>query len=118
MGDYAKKSEGTYVGTGVISLDGEDIEELHGLTVEIKRSGSNEVTINIIESDGNDFFGAPTKYTAAKGGKTNGKSSINLTHKTIPSAIITIREDELVYLNPKVEIDGTVYTFNIRAEKQ
>lgn len=118
LGDYAKKAEGTYVGTGVISLDGEDIEELHGLTVEIKRTGSNEVSINIIESDGNDFFGVPTKYAVSKGSKKNGKGSVDLTHKTIPSAIITIREDELVYLNPKVEIDGTVYTLNISAEKQ
>lgn len=116
--DFAKKAEGEYVGTGVIMLDGEEIEVVNGLTVKIVRSGSNEVAVNIIESDGNDFFGAPAKYKAAKGDKKNGKSSINLTHFTIPTALITIKDEELVYLNPLVEIDGTIYHFNITAEKQ
>lgn len=115
LGINTKKIQGEYVGTGTIKLGDETMETLKGVTIEIKRVDSSLVTIDIIEADGNNFFGTTTKYKAAK----NGKDGIMLNHHKIPDAIISIdKNGSLEYYNPSLEIDGTVYTFIIKAEKQ
>jgi len=115
FGVNTKKIQGEYVGTGTISLGDETMETLKGVTIKIKRIDSSTVAIDIIEVDGNNFFGSSTKYKAAK----NGKDGIMLSHYKIPEAVISIDKDgNLEYYNPSLEIDGTVYTFSIKAEKQ
>lgn len=115
IGVNTKKIQGSYVGSGKIKQGNETVETLKGVTIQIKRINDSTVAVDIIEVDGNNFFGASTKYTATK--HENG--GMILKHQTIPEAIISIDKDGIIkYMNPSLEVDGTIYTLSITGEKQ
>lgn len=116
VGDIAKKVQGDYVGYGSISLNDEVLEQLNGVTIQIKKVSSGVVEVSIIESDGNDFFGIPLQYNIEKD-KDSSKYILKGVNNS--SMIITIDNNEnLTYINPAVEIEGVIYILAIDAKKQ
>lgn len=114
--DDAKKVSGEYVGPGRILLGNEEMEALNGLTVRLERIDGKHIGLTLIEADGNDFFGTPIVFEVSKGAQ---KGSYKLTQDGLKSCEIMIDKNGiLVYKNPRLEIDGTVYTLTIKAEKQ
>lgn len=110
--DYGQQTEGTYTGTGSLTKGGETIESYTGIVVKIVRVSKDVVSVNVVESNGSEFFENAAKYNITKG--KNGE--FVLTNADIRSATITIdKNGNLKYTHPKVNIDGDVYSLNIKA---
>ncbi len=113
LNDYAKQIEGTYIGKGSLIFENEVIETYNNIKVVVKRIDKNTVNVNVIESNGEDFFASVNKYEIAKNG-----NKYTLTLQGIPSAQITITNKQLKYNHPKVNIDNDIYTLDISASKK
>ncbi|MBQ8227186.1 MAG: hypothetical protein IJZ92_07120 [Bacteroidaceae bacterium] len=112
--DYGQQVSGTFIGTGKLLLAGEEVESYADIKVVIKRVDKNNVLVEVYES-GEPFFNAADKYSV----KQNGKKKYMLSLKGIPSATISIsNQKNMVYLHPKVNIDGEIYTLSITASMQ
>lgn len=112
--DNGKQVAGTYVGTGRLLLNGEEVESYTDIKVVVKSIDKNNVLVEVYES-GEAFFNTSDKYSIKKAG--NGKFTLSL--KGIPSATITISKNKnMVYLHPKVNIEGEIYTLEIKASLQ
>ena len=112
--DHGKQVAGTYVGTGKLLLNGEEVESYTDIKVVMKRIDKNNVLVEVYES-GEAFFNTGDKYSIKKAG--NEKFTLSL--KGIPSATITISKNKnMVYLHPKVNIEGEIYTLEIKASLQ
>lgn len=112
--DNGKQVAGTYVGTGRLMLNGEEVESYTDIKVVLKRIDKNNVLVEVYES-GEAFFNTGDKYSIKKAG--NGKFTLSL--KGIPSATITISKNKnMAYLHPKVNIEGEIYTLEIKASLQ
>lgn len=112
--DYGQQVSGTFIGTGKLLLAGEEVESYADIKVVIKRVDKNNVLVEVYES-GEPFFNAADKYSV----KRNGKKKYVLSLKGIPSATISIsNQKNMVYLHPKVNIDGEIYTLSITASMQ
>lgn len=113
--DFAKLVEGTYIGSGKLLLKDEIVESYRDIRVVLKRLDKNTVQVDVYESNGEAYFSGSSKY----GVKKLDSGKYNLTMNGIPSATITIDADnEMVYLHPKVNIDGDLYTLKIYATKK
>ena len=112
--DYGKEVAGTYVGTGRLMLNSEEMESYTDIKVVIKRIDKNNVLVEVYENS-EAFFKSGNKYSIKKG--DNGQFTLSLIG--IPSATITISKNKnMVYLHPKVNIDGEIYTLEIKASLQ
>ena len=108
--DFGAQLEGTYVGSGKLVKGRETIEEYKGIKVILKRVSRDVVAVNVEESNGNKYFPKDSNYTIKK--KTNG--TFTLTMDGITSASITIdAKNKMIYLHPRVNIDGEIYELNI-----
>lgn len=112
--DLAKQVEGTYIGSGKLLLKYETIENYQEIKVVLKRLDKNTVQVDVYESNGEAYFNESGKYSVKK--IDSGK--YQLTMNGIPSATITIDANKkMVYLHPKVNIDGDLYSLRITASK-
>lgn len=115
LGGNAKKIEGAYVGMGVISLRDKELETLKDMKLRVQTVDATHVEISFLESNGNDFFGMPVRYMVEKAADNTYK----LTNVSLPQNIIRITNNgEMMYDNPRVEIEGDIYRFKISAEIQ
>lgn len=113
--DFAKLVEGTYIGSGKLLLKDEIVESYRDIKVVLKRLDKNTVKVDVYESNGEAYFSESGKY----GVKKLDSGKYNLTMNGIPSATITIESDNvMVYIHPKVNIDGDLYTLKISAAKK
>lgn len=111
--DYGQQTEGTYTGTGSLTKGSETIETYTGIVVKIVRVSKDVVSVNVVESNGSEFFENAAKYNITK----NQNGEFVLTNADISSATITIDQNgNLKYTHPKVNIDGDVYTLKISAK--
>lgn len=111
--DYGRQLAKEYVGTGELKLNNSTVESYNNIRVVIKRTSKNEVQVNVVESNGSEYFDNYSTYRIEK--KENG--SFLLIHSTIQSATITIDTNgNLKYNHPKVNIDGDVYELHISAK--
>ena len=114
LNDKAKIVSGTYSGSGFLTQSGQMVEEYATIKVLITRKDNNNVWVDVIEG-GDSFFGSKSLYQIKK----KGKNTYVLSLKDIPDAYITIDTDgALTYMHPKVNIDGDIYTLNIKAKRQ
>lgn len=105
--------EKEYVGNGELLHNNSVIESYSNIRVIIKRINKNEVQVNVVESNGNEYFNGSAIYTVSK--DSNG--SFKLTHSTIPSATISIDNNgNLNYVRPRVSIEGYIYKLKISAK--
>ncbi len=112
--DNASKVEGTYVGSGSLSQSNSVIESYSNISVTIKKSGKDVVLVNVID-DGEQFFDSDEEYSVRK--LSDGK--YELIHKSVKTAKITIdTRNNLVYIHPRVNIEGDIYSLSIKAKKQ
>lgn len=110
--DLAKQVEGTYIGSGKLLLKDETIENYKNIKVVLKSLEKNSVQVDVYESNGDAYFRECGKYCVKK----VGTDKYQLTMNGIPSATITIDANKkMVYLHPKVNIDGDLYTLKISA---
>lgn len=115
LGDYGKAVAGTYRGTGKLRQGDNVIESYTGMTVTLERTGRNTVAVNVVDGNGEPFFGRADTY----GIKKDFGQGYNLTLNGIPSATISVDgSGKLVYLHPKVSIEGEIYTLEISASKE
>ena len=111
--DYGTQLQGTYIGTGKLTKGKETIESYNGITVIITRMDKDMVLVNVVESNGEPFFPSESQYKVEK--KNN--NSYELTLEGINSAKIKIDKDKnCLYLHPRVNIDGDLYTLSIDAK--
>lgn len=121
LGGTVKQLVGKYAGNGSITLKGEEFERILGITIIIEYKSNNEAYISLIESDGNDFFGKKLLYQLDSSSKKKNKKTGQtiLLQSGIPSSKIIIdKKGYLILENPRLEIDGEVYTLKIKAELQ
>ncbi len=112
--DLAKQVEGTYIGSGKLLLKDETIENYQDIKVVLKRLDKNTVQVDVYESNGEAYFNESGRYSVKK--IDSGK--YQLTMNGISSATITIDANKkMVYLHPKVNIDGDLYALRITASK-
>jgi len=115
LGDYGKAVAGTYRGTGKLRQGDNVIESYTGMTVTLERTGRNTVAVNVVDGNGEPFFGRADTY----GIKKDFGQGYSLTLNGIPSATISVDgSGKLVYLHPKVSIEGEIYTLEISASKE
>lgn len=108
--DKATQIQGTYVGRGKLTKDKEVIETYVDITVTINRIGKDKVGVMVTEKDGSQFFDKASEYTISSA--SNG--IFRLVLDGINSAEITIDSNKkLIYLHPRVNIDGDIYTLSI-----
>ena len=112
--DNATKIEGTYVGKGTLKQGNDIIESYNKISVSIKKKSKDTVLVNVIESDGSKYFTADCEYSIKK--QSNGKYILTL--DGINNATIEIDNNKnLVYVHPRVNIDGDIYKLSITAKK-
>ena len=112
--DNAAKIEGTYVGNGTLKQGSEVVERYSKISVTIKRQSKDAVLVNVIEPDGTEWFVNDCDYTINK----VSKGKYYLTLDGISTATIEIdKQNNLVYLHPRVDIEGDIYTLSITASK-
>lgn len=110
--DYGAMVEGIYVGDGQLLLDNEIIEHYSDIELKITRIDKNTVEVVVIEDNGEEFFNASSTYSINK----SSNNSYTLTHNDISKATIKIdRNKKAIYLHPRVNIDGDIYTLKITA---
>lgn len=112
--DNATKIEGTYIGDGVLNQGDDIIETYNNISVKIIKKSKDVVLVNVVESDGSQFFTMDGEYNIKK--QSDGKFLLSL--KDIHSATIEIDEkNNLIYIHPRVNIDGEIYKLNIKAKR-
>lgn len=111
--DYGQAIEDVYRGTGTLTdKNGNIVEEYSEIEIEITRVDNENVTINVIDDNGEQFFVSPNPYKVSKG--RNGNFS--LSHSKIKGAEVQIAKNgKVIYKHPKVNIDGDMYTLKINA---
>lgn len=115
LNDYGKKLEGTYVGTGTLSHNKEVLEKYNNIKIVLTRISKDEVGVDVVEANGEKFFAAQSQY----GIKAEGNNKFTLTNKNIEAATITIDANKkMLYLHPRVNIDGDIYVLTINAAMQ
>lgn len=113
--DYGKQLEGVYIGSGILTQNREVIESYNGIKINIERINKNEVNVNVIEANGNEFFETPSQYKITK----NKDGSYILNHSTISAATITVSKNgSLIYHHPKINIDGDIYVLKISTKNK
>lgn len=112
--DNATKIEGTYIGNGTLKQGNEIIETYNNISVTIKKKSKDVVLVNVVESDGSKFFTTDGEYTIKK--QSNGKFVLTLKGINIATIEIDVTNN-LVYIHPRVNIDGEIYKLNVNAKK-
>ena len=104
---------GEYSGTGTLITTGEDPETLGSVLMIVTPKDDNTVVVEIME-DNEAFFESEEVFKVMK----NKDGSFTLKHTHIPSVKLTIsKAGKINYKHPKVNIDGTIYTLSISADK-
>lgn len=112
--DYSTAIEGSYIGSGTLMLGERLIESYKDIVIKITRIDNSSVEVSIIESDGLEFFSETSVYNIKKG----SGNTFTLTHNDISEATIKIdKNKKAIYIHPRVEIDGDIYTLKITATK-
>lgn len=112
--DNASSIEGSYVGTGSLKKGNTVVESYSNIKVTVKKKSKDVVLVNVVESNGSKYFETDCEYTINK--LSNGKYSLTL--NGINSATINIdTKNNMIYVHPRVNIDGEIYSLNISAKK-
>lgn len=113
--DYGTVLAGEYVGNGTLSINGNVIEKYANIIVELHIIDNKKVAVQVVEANGVEFFGEASSYSVRK----NSDGTFSLVHNDVSVATIKIDgNSKLVYLHPRVNIDGDMYTLKITANKK
>ena len=111
--NYSAQLEGTYVGSGTLTLNGKVIELYTNALISLERIDDETVCVNV-EEGGALFFDDCSSYKIKM-----TKNGYTLTHSEIANAVIKVKKNgQIEYMHPRVNIDGTNYTLSLSAQKQ
>lgn len=110
--DYGRIVEGNYIGEGKLLQGEETIEDYKRIKVSLMRVDKNTVAVNVYDDNNEAFFLKNSNYNIKKTKANEYTMSLD----GIPSAIIVINDkNNLIYIHPRVNIDGSMYTLEISA---
>lgn len=112
---YGQLVAGTYIGTGKIILDGKQVGLLENMRILIDNVDGKSVSVDVQDSKGEPCLGTKNLYDV--------KSSDGNTYimSLIGNSDAVIRIDSngsMEYIHPKVEVDGNIFTLDIKASKK
>lgn len=112
--NYGAQVAGEYEGVAMLLYDDELLKNFEGIKLVLTRIDATHVSVEVMSGDGEKLFGSASSYGIEK----MDDGSYCLVHEEVPSATITIGQDErLVYLHPRINIDGDIYALKIEAKK-
>lgn len=112
--DFGSLVEGTYIGEGKLLHGEEIIEDYKYIKVSLRRINKSTVAVNVYDNN-EAFFLKSSNYDIKKTKANEYTMSLN----GIPSAIIVINnKNDLIYIHPRVNIEGTIYTLEISATRK
>lgn len=114
LNDYAMQVQGDYVGNGSLRFEGNVLESYTSIKIVISRIEKDKVAVNVVESNGEQFFTQSSPYMVKK----NSDGSFTLISCEIDSAKIIIQTGKNAqYNHPMVNIDGDIYELTISASR-
>ncbi len=112
---YGQLVAGTYIGTGKIILDGKQVGLLENMRILIDNVDGKSVSVDVQDSKGEPCLGTKNLYDVkSPDGNTYTMSLIGNS-----DAVIRIDSNgSMEYIHPKVEVDGNIFTLDIKASKK
>lgn len=112
--DLAKKVQGSYIGSGKMQLDNKEFESLSGIKIVIEQLSANEVSVEVIEADGNNFFDESFRCIVEK--DQSGSYSLKCSNNNDIS--VSIKSNGLIFFkHNNINIEDSVYTLTITGKK-
>lgn len=112
--DNSKAVVGVYLGSGKLKQRGVVIESFIAISVDIQQIDKKTVAVDVKES-GESFFYSKMIYTVEK----DSQGGYLLTSEDIPDATIKIdSQHNLVYSHSSIEIDGELYSLDLKCSKK
>ena len=108
--DYGKILQGSYVGSGKLLKGKTTVETYENIKIVMERVDRNTVSVELL-MDGNEAIFPSCNYDI----KSQGTNNFVLTSENDDSSKIEIKNNQVVYNNLNVNIDGEIYKLSITA---
>lgn len=111
--DNTKTIVGIYKGTCSISQDGEDVDQIDNIRLNLVRINNTTVSGVVLNAQGEELIGNAAEFQVRK-----KDGHFILTNKTNDNVTIDIDANgNLIYSNPSVMIEGSIYQIQVIANK-
>ena len=111
--DNTKTIVGMYKGTCSISQDGEDVDQIDNIRLNLVRINNTTVSGVVLNAQGEELIGNAAEFQVRK-----KDGHFILTNKTNDNVTIDIDANgNLIYSNPSVMIEGSIYQIQVKANK-
>lgn len=112
--DNTKTIVGTYKGTCTISQDGEEIDQIANIQLQLARVNNTTVSGVLLDAQGNELLGKAAEFQVRK-----KDGNFVLTNKEKEDVTINIDSNgKLIYNNPSVLIEDAIYQIQVQANKK
>lgn len=112
---YGQAVTGTYIGTGKIMLKGKQVGLLENMRILIDNVDGKFVFVDVQDSNGEPCFGTKNLYDV----KSSDGNTYTMSLIGNSDAVIHIDSNgSMEYIHPKVEVDGNIFTLDIKASKK
>lgn len=112
---YGQLVAGRYIGTGKIILDGKQVGLLENMRILIDNVDGKFVSVDVQDSNGESCFDTKNLYDV----KSSGNNTYTMSIIGNSDAVIRIDSNGVMeYIHPKVEVNGNIFTLDIKASKK
>lgn len=112
--DNTKTIIGTYNGTCTISQDGDEIDQIADIQLQLTRINSTTVSGVLLDTHGKELLGKASEFQVRK-----RDGHFILTNKEKEDVTIDIDSNgKLIYNNPSVMIEDAIYQIQVQANKK
>lgn len=112
--DNTKTIVGTYKGTCTISQDGDEIDQIANIQLQLARVNNTTVSGVLLDAQGNELLGKASEFQVRK-----RDGHFILTNKEKEDVTIDIDSNgKLIYNNPSVMIEDAIYQIQVQANKK
>ncbi len=113
--DYGKAIQGEYIGNGTLTIDNQLVESYDNIKIVVRRVSKDVAAVKVVESNGNEYFSSESRYKI----EAKNDGTFDLIMEDINTATISIdRNQGMIYLHPRVNIDGKMYILRIEGRKK